>query len=33
MDNMSEPKIILKAARVNADMTQDKAAERVGKSK
>jgi DNA-binding XRE family transcriptional regulator len=30
---MSEPKITLKAARVNADMTQDEATERIGKSK
>ena len=27
------PKITLRAARVNADMTQDEAAERMGKSK
>ena len=30
---MTEPKITLKAARVNADLTQDEAAERMGKSK
>ena len=30
---MTEPKITLKAARVNADLMQDEAAERMGKSK
>ncbi len=30
---MTELKITLKAARVNAEMTQDEAAERMGKSK
>ena len=30
---MTEPKITLKAARVNADLTQDETAERMGKSK
>ena len=30
---MTELKITLKAARVNAEMTQDEAAERIGKSK
>ena len=30
---MTEPKITLKAARVNADLTKDEAAERMGKSK
>jgi transcriptional regulator with XRE-family HTH domain len=30
---MTEPKITLKAARVNADLTLDEVAERIGKSK
>lgn len=30
---MTEPKITLKAARVNVDLMQDEAAERMGKSK
>ena len=30
---MTEPKITLKAARVNVDLMQDEAAERIGKSK
>ena len=30
---MTEPKITLKAARVNAELTQDEVAERIGKSK